>query len=71
MRDALRGHLIAVDLSVRMAALTKARQIDALAADIQRLPFDDDVFEVVLANGVLYQVPDLDRGLREIARVLR
>jgi SAM-dependent methyltransferase len=71
VRDALRGHLIAVDLSVRMAALTKARRIDALAADIQRLPFDDDVFEVVLANRVLYHVPDLDRGLREIARVLR
>ena len=70
VRDGLRGPLVAVDLSVRMAALTKGRRIDALVADIQRLPFPDGAFDLVLANRVLYHLPDLDRGLGEIARVL-
>ena len=40
-------------------------------ADIQQLPFDDDSFDAVIANHMLYHVPDLDRGLREVRRVLK
>lgn len=54
-----------------MAALTRQRGIDASVADIERLPFADDEFDAVLANRVLYYLPDLDGGLREIVRVLR
>ena len=39
--------------------------------DIQNLSFDDDIFDVVIANGMLYHVPDLDKGLREVRRVLK
>jgi len=39
-------------------------------ADVQALPFPDESFDTVLACWMLYHVPDLDRGLAEIARVL-
>jgi SAM-dependent methyltransferase len=61
----------AVDISPRMVALTKARGVRAEVADVQELPFEDRSFDCVGANWVLYHVPDVDRGVRELARVLR
>ncbi|SDB13855.1 Methyltransferase domain-containing protein [Pseudobutyrivibrio sp. YE44] len=40
-------------------------------ADIQDLDFDDNSFDVVIANGMLYHVPNLDKGLSEVRRVLK
>ena len=40
-------------------------------ADIQNIPFEDHSFDVVIANSMLYHVPDLEQGLREVRRVLR
>ena len=40
-------------------------------ADIQNLCFEDDSFDVVIANAMLYHVPDLDKGLKEVRRVLK
>ncbi len=41
------------------------------AADAQDLPFPSNRFDAVIANHMLYHVPDLERSLAEIARVLR
>jgi SAM-dependent methyltransferase len=65
------AEVVAVDLSPRMVELTSARGIDASVADVQDLPFADGTFDLVVAAWMLYHVPDLDRGLAEIARVLR
>ena len=62
---------MAVDISPRMVELTKARGIEAHLADVQSLPFGDGEFDCVAANWVLYHVPDLDRGLSELERVIR
>lgn len=40
-------------------------------ADIQELPFTSGSFDSVIANHMLYHVPDLEQALAEIARVLR
>lgn len=40
-------------------------------ADAQALPFADASFDAVIANHMLYHVPDLKRALGEIRRVLR
>jgi SAM-dependent methyltransferase len=41
------------------------------ACDAQDLPFADDAFDVLVANHMLYHVPDLSRAVAEFARVLR
>jgi ubiquinone/menaquinone biosynthesis C-methylase UbiE len=39
--------------------------------DAQALPYEDDSFDGAVLVGVLGEIPDQDRALREIARVLR
>jgi SAM-dependent methyltransferase len=67
------GRLVAGDLSLGM--LRKAAQrTDAcpvINSDVQALPFPDRSFDVVLANHMLYHVPNIDGGLAEIRRVLK
>ena len=65
------AEVVAVDLSPRMVELARAQGVDARVADVQSLPFEDGEFDCVTANWMLYHVPDLDRGLSELARVLR
>src|SRR5258706_1690474 len=67
------GELIAGDLSLGMArqAMKRAQAGLTLNIDAQVLPFPDRVFDVVLANHMLYHVPDLDQALGEIHRVLK
>jgi ubiquinone/menaquinone biosynthesis C-methylase UbiE len=64
------ARLVAVDISPRMVELTCARGIDARVGDVQELPFGDGSFDCAVAAWMLYHVPDLDRGLAELARVL-
>jgi SAM-dependent methyltransferase len=65
------AQVVAVDLSERMVELARARGVDAQVGDVQELPFADGSFDVAVAAWMLYHVPDLDRGLSELARVLR
>lgn len=39
-------------------------------ADIENLPYADGRFNIVIANMMLYHVPDLKKGLSEVSRVL-
>jgi len=39
--------------------------------DVQAIPYNDASFDVVIANHMLYHVPDLPKALAEIRRVLR
>lgn len=63
--------VVMVDISPRMVELARARSVDAHVGDVQALPFEDGSFDVAIAAWMLYHVPDLDRGLAELARVLR
>jgi SAM-dependent methyltransferase len=65
------AHVVAADQSPRMAELAAERGLEAVVADIHDLPFADAAFDCVLAAWMLYHVRDLDRGLAEVARVLR
>jgi SAM-dependent methyltransferase len=66
-----RAEVVAIDLSPHMVQLARERGVAASVADVQTLPFADGAFDVVVAAWMLYHVPDLARGLAEIARVLR
>jgi len=63
--------LVALDQSERMVELARARGVDARVGDVQELPFEDGSFDVAVAAWMLYHVPDLDRAVGELARVLR
>ncbi len=65
------------DLAVGMVSETTAvvrrtvPSVAGLAADAQTLPFAADSFDVVIANQMLYHMPDPALALHEFARVLR
>jgi SAM-dependent methyltransferase len=71
LQEELGASVAFVDSSPRMVELARARGVDAEVGDIQELPFPDGTFDTVVAAWMLYHVPDLDRGLAEVARVLQ
>ena len=72
----LPAEMILTDLSPGMlaeaqAALPSFPFLSFRTTDIQALPFPDDHFDMVIANMMLYHVPDLPKGLAEVKRVLK
>ena len=69
--------LTLTDLSLGMVATARRRLDPVIPAlrwaivDSQAIPFADDSFDVVIANHMLYHVPDIPRALAEVRRVLR
>lgn len=39
--------------------------------DVQNIPYDDSYFDIVIANYMLYRVPDIDKAMNEVSRVLK
>jgi SAM-dependent methyltransferase len=70
MRDELGADVDHLDVSPRMVELARGRGLRAQVGDVQELPFADPTFDTVVAAWMLYHVPDVDRALAEIARVL-
>jgi SAM-dependent methyltransferase len=60
---------VALDLSAGM--LVHVQGALGIQADVQRLPFPADAFDLVLAPHMLYHVPDIEAAARECRRVLR
>jgi SAM-dependent methyltransferase len=71
IKDELGAEVVGVDQSEAMVAVQRGKGIDARVGDVQNLPFADGEFDVAVAAWMLYHVSDLDRGLGELARVLR
>lgn len=63
--------VVALDQSERMVELAVSRGVEARIGDVQALPFAAESFDCAVAAWMLYHVPDLDRGLAELRRVLR
>ena len=64
------------DFSEGMLSTTKNNigeynNVDYKVIDIQEIPFENETFDVVIANMMLYHVPDIDKGLAEVRRVLK
>lgn len=45
--------------------------IEYRVIDAQEIPYDANTFDIVIANHMLYHVPDIKKALSEIARVLK
>ncbi len=70
------GKLVLTDLSEGMLETAKGNlgereNVEYRVEDIQALSFEDNTFDAVIANAMLYHVPDLEKGLREVRRVLK
>ena len=63
--------LVGIDQSQAMVDVQRSKGIDARVGDVEELQFDAAEFDAALAAWMLYHVSDLDRGLAELARVLR
>jgi ubiquinone/menaquinone biosynthesis C-methylase UbiE len=46
-------------------------EAETVATEAERLPFDDESFDLVFGHAVLHHIPDLDRAFAEFRRVLR
>ena len=49
----------------------KSESVSFELADIRKLPFPDDSFDVVFSNGVVHHLPDPSAGVTELLRVLK
>ena len=67
------GQVVGVDIADAGLAFVKARHqaIDPVCASLERLPFPDRAFDVVVAITVLYSVDDDRAAARELARTVR
>jgi SAM-dependent methyltransferase len=77
LQDGIVREAVATDISPGMldALQANARRIgvtvETVACDAERLPFEDDSFDLVLGHAVLHHIPHLDRAFAEFRRVLR
>ena len=67
------GTVTGVDFSERMLVRARAKSgtVDWVLADVTALPFADGSFDAVTVGFGIRNVPDLEAGLAELARVLR
>ena len=69
------GHV--TDLSPGMVEVAKRNAeslgftVEGRVADAERLPYDDDTFDLVVGHAVLHHIPDVELSLREVLRVLK
>ena len=59
-----------IDQSARFVEMTRARGVDSRVGDAQDLPYADESFDAVAALWMLYHVPDIERAIAEVRRVL-
>jgi ubiquinone/menaquinone biosynthesis C-methylase UbiE len=77
MRAGLIGELVATDISRGMldelaeSAQRLGLEVETVCTESERLPFDDDSFDLVFGHAVLHHLPDLQSSFREFRRVLR
>ena len=72
------GRAIGIDMTEAMreratqgAAECGFDHVDVCSGDATRLPVDDSSVDVVISNGVINLVPEKERAIAEIARVLK
>ena len=71
------GHVTGIDMTPEMlakaraaAAEMRAANVEFVEGEVERLPFPDEAFDVVISNGVIDLIPDKDAVFGELFRVL-
>ncbi|TQM42999.1 class I SAM-dependent methyltransferase [Pseudonocardia cypriaca] len=72
---AARGSVTDLSPGMVQAALRNAEHlgldVDGRVADAERIPYDDETFDLVVGHAVLHHIPDVELALREVLRVLK
>lgn len=70
------SNIVFSDLSEGMLAEAKSNigefpNVEYKVIDIQEIPYEDNYFDIVIANCMLYHVPNIDKAVSEVSRVLK
>ena len=71
------GDVHVTDLSPGMVEAAKANAeklgftVEGRVADAERIPYDDNTFDVVVGHAVIHHIPDVEAAFREMLRVLK
>ena len=70
------SELVLTDVSKGMIDIVKERyagrkNIQIQAMDVLDMPFEDNSFDIIVANSMLYHVNDVDSALENLRRILR
>ncbi len=69
------GHVTDISSGMVAAAQRNATALgfalDGRVADAERLPYDDETFDLVVGHAVLHHIPDVEAALGEVLRVLK
>ena len=69
------GHVTDLSPGMVEVAQRNARslgfQVQGRVADAERLPYDDNSFDLVIGHAVLHHIPDVELAFREVLRVLQ
>ena len=70
------GKLVLSDFSEGMLETARKNvgereNVEYKQIDVQNIPFEDRSFDIVIANMMLYHVPDIEKAVSEIGRVLK
>ena len=69
------GHV--TDISPKMVEVARRNaqslgfEVEGRVADAESIPYPDESFDLVVGHAVLHHIPDVERSLREVLRVLR
>jgi ubiquinone/menaquinone biosynthesis C-methylase UbiE len=70
-----RGSVTDISPGMVAVALRNAGQlgvdVDGRVADAETIPYPDGMFDLVVGHAVLHHIPDVERALREVLRVLK
>lgn len=65
------GPSIGMDISIESIRRLKQTGNQGVVADMEFLPFKDDIFDIVYGFGILHHLSDIKKGVEEAARVLK
>ncbi|MDF1498783.1 MAG: class I SAM-dependent methyltransferase [Patescibacteria group bacterium] len=62
---------IGIDISDKMLDISKNKNLNVLNADVNKIPFPDEYFDVVYSFKVLAHIKNIEVALKEMARVTK
>jgi ubiquinone/menaquinone biosynthesis C-methylase UbiE len=65
------GFDLSAGMVVQARRTAPIEPVSFFVADIQSIPLPDGTFDVVMARHMLYHVPNIERAISEVARLLR